>query len=158
MKQAQKSGSQASLSLNDDASKRTFFKKFESEFYRESLQVFRAVRRQRDQVFDGLTQMQQNFIEQFLARLDTRQVTLIQDFIDSFNKFSKEFPNLRTDPVTQEELRKRVVRLGNDMWTLVEQKKDQALAQHAKLNTDGWVVGEIKRLMKFAARLIQLEL
>lgn len=44
------------------------------------------------------------------------------------------------------------------MWTLVEQKKDQALAQHAKLNTDGWVVGEIKRLMKFASRLIQLEL
>jgi hypothetical protein len=65
---------------------------------------------------------------------------------------------LRSDPVTQEELRKRVTRLGNDMWTLVEQKKDQALAQHAKLNTDGWVVGEIKRLMKFASRLIQLEL
>lgn len=86
------------------------------------------MRRQREQVFEGLTQMQQHFIEQYLARVDTRQVTLIQDFIDSFNKFSEEFPNLRTDPVTQEELRKRVVKLGNDMWTLVEQKKDQALA------------------------------
>jgi arsenate reductase-like glutaredoxin family protein len=82
----------------------------------------------------------------------------VQDFIDSFNKFSDEFPNLRTDPLTQEELRKRVTRLGNDMWTLVEQKKDQALAQHAKLNSDGWVVSEIKKLMKNATRLIQNEL
>jgi hypothetical protein len=40
------------------------------------------------------------------------------------------------------------------MWTLVEQKKDQALVQHAKLNSDGWVVSEIKKLMKNTTRLI----
>lgn len=83
---------------------------------------------------------------------------LVQDFIDSFNKFSEEFPNLRNDPLTQEELRKRVTRLSNDMWSLLETKKDQALAQHAKLNTDGWVVNEMKKLMKYACRIVQSEL
>lgn len=102
--------------------------------------------------------MQNSFIDTYLARVDTRQTSLIQDFIDSYNKFSEEFPNLRSDPLTQEELKKRVTRLGNDMWTLVEQKKDQALAQHTKLNSDGWVVSEIKKLMKNTTRLIQLEL
>lgn len=68
--------------------------------------------------------MQTQFIENYLSKVDIRQSSLIQDFIDSFNKFSEEFPNLRSDPLTQEELRKRVTRLSNDMWTLVEQKKD----------------------------------
>lgn len=83
---------------------------------------------------------------------------LVQDFIDSFNKFSEEFPNLRNDSLTQEELRKRVTRLSNDMWSLLETKKNQALAQHAKLNSDGWVVNEMKKLMKYACRIVQSEL
>jgi hypothetical protein len=90
--------------------------------------------------------------------VDTRQHTLVQDFIESFNRFSEEFPNLRTDSLTQDELRKRVVRLSNDMWTLLEQKKDSALAQHAKLNSDGWIAGEMKKLMKLSSRVIQCEL
>jgi len=43
------------------------------------------------------------------------------------------------------------------MWTLVEQKKDLALAQHSKLNQDGWVVNEMKKLMKNACIIIQCE-
>lgn len=102
--------------------------------------------------------MQSHFIETYLARLDTRQTELVQDFIDSYNKFSDEFPNLRNDSQTQVELNKRVTRLSNEMWELVEQKKDQALAQHSKLNSDGWVVNEMKKLMKSACRIIQQEL
>lgn len=83
---------------------------------------------------------------------------MIQDFVDSFNKFSEEFPNLRSDPQTQVELKKRLTRLSNDIWASVESKKDQALAQHAKLNSDGWVVTEMKKLMKSAAHIIQCEI
>lgn len=60
--------------------------------------------------------------------------------------------------MTLDELGKRVTRLSNDLWTLVEQKKDQALHQHAKLNSDGWVINEMKKLMKNACRIIQCEL
>ena len=44
------------------------------------------------------------------------------------------------------------------MWSLVEQKKDQAISQHRKLNSDGWVVNEMKKLMKSACRIIEQEL
>jgi hypothetical protein len=40
----------------------------------------------------------------------------------------------------------------------VEHKKDEALQQHEKLNSDGWVVKEMKKLVKNAARMIQQEL
>jgi hypothetical protein len=63
----------------------------------------------------------------YLARQDPNQISLIQDFIDSYNKFSEEFPNLRLDPQTQIELKKRATKLSNDMWSLVEHKKDLAL-------------------------------
>jgi hypothetical protein len=92
--------------------------------------------------------MQTQFIEQYLGSVDTRQTSLVQDFIDSYNKFTSELPNLRRDPLTQEELLKRVARLSNDMWSLVEAKKDEAVRQHEKLNQDGWVVFEMKKLMK----------
>ena len=81
-------------------------------------------------------------------------MVLVSDFVDSFNKFSDEFPNLRSDPWTQEEIKKRVKRLSNEMWALVEAKKDQALAYHRKLNKDGFVVNEMKKLMKNACKLI----
>ncbi len=48
--------------------------------------------------------------------------------------------------------------MSNDVWALVEHKKDQALAQHDKLNSDGWVVKEMKKLMKSACLIIQVEL
>ena len=51
-----------------------------------------------------------------------------------------------------------MTRLSNDIWSVLESKKDQALLQHNKLNTDGWVVNEMKKLMKNACRIIQVEL
>lgn len=51
-------------------------------------------------MFEGLTQMQAQFIDMYLARQDPNMNALIQDFIDSYNKFSEEFPNLRQDPQT----------------------------------------------------------
>ena len=51
-----------------------------------------------------------------------------------------------------------MTKLSNDIWALLEHKKDQALQQHEKLNSDGWVVKEMKKLVKSAARIIQQEL
>ncbi len=51
-----------------------------------------------------------------------------------------------------------MTRLSNDIWGIIEAKKDQALLQHNKLNTDGWVVNEMKKLMKNACKVIQAEL
>jgi len=121
--------SQKQIILNDEM-KVKLWKEFQLDYYRECLQVFRAIKKQRGHVFEGLTQMQAQFIDMYLARQDPNMNALIQDFIDSYNKFSEEFPNLRQDPQTQVELKKRVTKLSNDIWALLEHKKDQALQQH----------------------------
>lgn len=66
--------------------------------------------------------MQSQFLE-YLSRGDTKQ-QLINDFIESFNKFSEEFPDLRQDQQTKDELMNRVQRLSNDLWNVIEEKKD----------------------------------
>lgn len=64
------------MALNDEA-KRALWRNFESDYYRECLQVFRAVKKQRVHVFEGLTQMQAQFIDRYLAHADGNVTTII---------------------------------------------------------------------------------
>jgi len=57
--------------------------------------VFRAIRRQKDLIFDGLIEIQNRYLE-FLTRTD-KKLSKIHEFVESFNKFSDEFPDLRQD-------------------------------------------------------------
>ena len=49
--------SQRQIVLTDEMKVRVW-REFQSDYYRECLQVFRAVKKQRTHVFEGLTQMQ----------------------------------------------------------------------------------------------------
>ncbi len=48
--------------------------------------------------------------------------------------------------------------MSNDLWNIVEVKKDEAIAQHAKLVSEGWVVHEMRKLIKNSTKVIQSEL
>ena len=54
----------------------------------------------------------------------------LADFVDSFNRFSEEFPDLREDEQTKEELHSRVDVLSNDLWTITEARMEESLAEH----------------------------
>lgn len=54
-----------------------------------------------------------------MERPDNKQQKL-NDFIDSYNKFSEEFPDLREDEQTKEELNLRVDKLSNEFWAIIE--------------------------------------
>jgi hypothetical protein len=56
---------------------------------------------------------------EFLMRNDSKQLK-INDFIESFNKFSEEFPDLRVDEQTRQELLNRTDNLSNDLWAIIE--------------------------------------
>jgi hypothetical protein len=53
--------------LNDEG-KRALWRQFEADYYRDCLKVFKSIRKQRAQVFEGLTLMQASFIDNYLAR------------------------------------------------------------------------------------------
>lgn len=64
----------------------------------------------------------------FLQRPDTKQDKL-ESFVAEFNQFSEEFPDLREDDQTKEELHQRIDILGDEMWEIIEERRDQALEE-----------------------------
>jgi hypothetical protein len=76
-----------------------------------------------------------------LERGDNKQAK-ISEFVQSFNRFSEEFPELRSDDQTKEELHNRVENLSNNLWNVIEEKKDEALNECHKIMTGGWIEQE----------------
>lgn len=51
----------------------------------------------------------------------------INEFVLSFNKFSMEFPDLRKDDQTKEELMNRLEQLSDTMWNVIETRKNESI-------------------------------
>lgn len=107
-------------------------------------------------VFEGFNDLQRRFIE-FLDRPSNKQ-TKVNDFVNSFNRFTSEFPDLREDEQTKEELANRLETLSNDLWAIIENRKDGAIAERKRIMENGWIQHEMKKLIKYAAKIIQGEL
>ena len=73
-----------------------------SAYIKDGIIVMSDIKRQSDQVILSLNNCQSDFI-QFLERPCQKQ-ELINEFVNSFHKFSQEFPDLRKDDQTKEEL------------------------------------------------------
>jgi len=68
----------------------------------------------RERVFMSLNKTQNSFIN-FLERQGVLQKK-INDFCENYNKFNDEFPQLRDNAKTQEELINRVDILSQQLW------------------------------------------
>lgn len=90
-------------------------------------------------------------------RNDSKQLK-INDFIESFNKFSEEFPDLRVDEQTRQELLNRTDNLSNDLWAIIEQRKDEAIGERANIIENGWIRHEMKKLIKYSSGIWQNEI
>lgn len=62
----------------------------------------------------------------------------------SFNQFSAEFPQLRKDDQTKDELLSRLERLSNELWEITNQRKDESLDKIANMAKSGWSNQEMK--------------
>jgi len=58
---------------------------------------------------------------------DHAQNKTVNEFVQSFNKFSLEFPDLRKDDQTKDELMNRTERLSNELWAIVDERKTESL-------------------------------
>lgn len=52
----------------------------------------------------------------------------------------------------------RVDKLNNDLWSIIVQRKDEALAEHQRIIANGWIEHEMKKLIKNANTIIQSEI
>lgn len=65
---------------------------------------------------------QQSYLT-FLHRLDQKQ-EILHNFVREFNEFSDEYPDLREDDQTKEELHQRTDVLSDELWEIVEDRKE----------------------------------
>ena len=67
--------------------------------------LFKSVRKQNDCIIARLEEMKSNFRD-FLSKPDNKQEKL-DHFIEKYNKFTEEFPEVRPDEQIKEELNNR---------------------------------------------------
>lgn len=84
----------------------------------------------REQTIQKQVNVQQDFLR-FLNRLDNKQ-EILDEFVKSFNQFSEQYPDLREDEQTKEELHQRVDVLSDELWEIVEERKEQAIEERKK--------------------------
>jgi hypothetical protein len=82
----------------------------------------------------------------------------LDKFVLEFNKFSDEFPDMREDDQTKEELHQRVDILSDELWEIAEDRKDQAIEERKKIMESGWVEFQQEYLTNCAQSLMQCEI
>jgi phage protein U len=64
-------------------------------YFKDGMYTMTEIKSQNERVTESLNNSQSTFI-QYLERADDKQVK-VNEFVQSFNKFSDEFPDLRKD-------------------------------------------------------------
>lgn len=80
------------------------------------------------------------------------------EFVSSFNQFSLEYPDLRSDEQTKEELMNRLERLSNSLWDVTNERKEEALAKINDMASHGWSYLEMKQVVRNMATLSEIEI
>ena len=125
-------------------------------YIRQSMAVLGDIKHQRDIVIDSLNNSQYKFI-QFLERPCQKQEK-ITEFVQSFNKFSSEFPDLRKDDQTKEELLNRYEQLSNTLWDIIQTRKEEGIEQIVTMTSGGWSNVEMRNVCRNMASLIEVEI
>lgn len=92
-----------------------------------------------------------------MRRLDGKQQVL-DKFIEEFNQFSDDYPDMREDDQTKEELHQRVDILSDELWEIAEERKEQAVEERKKIMESGWVEYSLEYLTTCAQQMMQSEI
>jgi hypothetical protein len=93
----------------------------------------------------------------YLKRLDGKQLVL-DNFIKDFNKFSDQYPDMREDDQTKDELHQRVDILSDELWEIAEERKEGAIEERKKIMESGWVEFSLEYLTSCAQQMMQSEI
>lgn len=93
----------------------------------------------------------------YLKRQDAKQQVL-DKFVEVFNEFSDQYPDMREDDQTKEELHQRVDILSDELWEIAEERKEQAVEERKKIMESGWVEFSLEYLTSCAQQMMQSEI
>ena len=115
----------------------TLWKRISVTYKEQMMKVLKKQRVQRESIQQHLHNVQVQFLT-FLKRLDGKQQVL-DKFIQDFNDFSDQYPDMREDEQTKEELHQRVDILSDELWEIAEERREQAVEERKKIMESGWV-------------------
>ena len=95
------------------------------------------MRNLRVNVFKSLNDMQRTFIN-YLGRRSEMQ-RKINEFCESYNRFSSEFPELLENEETKLELQNRIDILSQQLWEQIKARKDESMNERKNQMEGGWV-------------------
>lgn len=110
--------------------------------------TFSQIRAQRERITEQFSSIQKKFLD-YLHRADIKQEKL-EVFIKDFNEFSDQYPDLREDEATKEELHQRVDILSDEMWEIIEERKEQEIEERKKIMESGWIENELAFVVQSA--------
>ena len=124
--------------------------------YKEQMRfIFRNIRMQREQRDNRIAVTQRDFLN-YLHTHDGKQA-ILDEFAKSFNDFSDEYPDLREDDQTKEELHQRCDVLSDELWEIVEERKEKAIEFRKQIMEAGHVEFNQALLTQNAQQLMQAE-
>ncbi|CAE8588683.1 unnamed protein product [Polarella glacialis] len=103
----------------------------------------------------GLYGIKQRFVE-FLQRTDNRQ-SLVDNFVQRFNAFTEEYPDMRKQDATKNELHQRSDELHERLRKEVENRQSEALVQLEAIKGSRWVESQTEVLAAQVQHAVQLE-
>ena len=98
-----------------------------NDYFRQSMTSFMQLSQQRRRIVELYEDSQSRFVD-FICREMPYQAK-VAEFVDSFNRFSREYPELRSNPETKSELLKRVTILSNQLWEQILDRKNEAVKE-----------------------------
>ena len=120
-----------------EGQKKTKWEEMLSLYYGEGIQQFNMMRNLRVNVFKSLNDMQRTFIN-YLGRRSEMQ-RKINEFCESYNRFSSEFPELLENEETKLELQNRIDILSQQLWEQIKARKDESMNERKNQMEGGWV-------------------
>jgi len=124
-------------------------------YTRESKNIFKFLRIQRDTISNYFNMISQKFIE-FLKRPSKKQA-LVLDFQMKYNKFIDDYPDLIDDVQVKEEHHQCVDDLYDKIYDIVETRKIEAVDERKKIMTSGWIENEMEKFYLNLEKLFQNE-
>lgn len=103
----------------------------------------------------GLYGIQQRYLE-FLQRPDDKQ-ELVNQFVERFNRFTEEYPDMRKQESCKEELHQQVDDLHEQLLSKVNQQKTDNLQHLEDIRKSGWVEAQAEAVAAQVQHAIQLE-
>lgn len=127
-----------------------------SNYKHQMKKIFKNFRLQREQIISRKSDVQIKFLD-FLHNSDGKQA-ILEEFVDKFNQFTDDYPDLREDDQTKEELHQRTDVFSDELWEIVEERKEQSIEFRKQIMESGSCEFALTYITTISQHLMQAEL